>query len=115
MYMEDLLNQGITQMTRNDTSRRQQLAARLKSAIATAAIVGTIGGWMAFGAQQMSATTSATTPAVAQVAESSSTTATTRTTESAAAQPSGSSSTTALSGTGTQSSASSQSTSQRRA
>jgi hypothetical protein len=88
-------------MTRNDTSRRQQLVARLKSAIATAAIVGTIGGWMAFGAQQMFATTSATTPAVAQVAESSSTTATTSTTAAATAQAAGSSSSAASAPTAT--------------
>ena len=54
---------------------KQFLAARLKSAIATAAIVGTLGGWAAFG---MQATTVASTDtlapaAVAQVADASTT------------------------------------------
>jgi len=52
-------------MARNDTSRRQQLSGNIKSAIATAAIVGTLGGWVAFGSQQ-AATTIDTSTAVAQ-------------------------------------------------
>ena len=54
-------------MARNDTSKRQLLSANLKSAIATAAIVGTIGGWAALGTQQATTTTVASTQAVAQV------------------------------------------------
>jgi hypothetical protein len=38
-------------MTRNNNTR-QQIVASLKSAIATAAVIGTIGGWVTFGAQQ---------------------------------------------------------------
>ena len=57
-------------MARNDTSKRQLLSANLKSAIATAAIVGTIGGWAALGTQQATTTTIASTQAVAQVADS---------------------------------------------
>jgi Mg-chelatase subunit ChlI len=36
-------------MARQETSQRQLLSASLKSAVATAAIVATIGGWVAFG------------------------------------------------------------------
>src|SRR5215217_6796695 len=66
-------------MAHPDISRRKQLAARLKSAIATAAIVGTLGGWLAFGTQQTSTpvastTTSAAAPVVAQSAASNNTT-----------------------------------------
>src|SRR5689334_19546648 len=116
-------------MPRIDTSRRQQLAARLKSAIATAALVGTIGGWVAFGTQQSATTTvEATTPVatvvsdLAQVAQSSSTTSgvaqvaesSTSSQGGTATQSSASDSTSSQSGTATQSSASSsQSTSQR--
>jgi hypothetical protein len=60
-------------MSKQETSRRHLLAARLKSAIASAALVGTIGGWVAFGTQQLS-TTSVVTPAVAQVSVSNDTT-----------------------------------------
>src|SRR5581483_4321650 len=65
-------------MASKDTSRRQGLSSNIKSAIATAAIVGTLGGWVAFGSQQAATagtTTATSAPAVAQVAESSDTTA----------------------------------------
>jgi hypothetical protein len=70
--IEELLEQGIIIMTRIDTSRRQQLVGRLKSAVVTAAFVGTLGGWIAFGTQEPATTTVVTTavpataPAVAQ-------------------------------------------------
>ena len=61
-------------MTRIDTSHRQQFAARLKSAVATAALVATLGGWIAFGTQEPATTTVAITavsPTAAAVAEAS--------------------------------------------
>src|SRR5262245_2417059 len=68
-------------MTTRDTSRRQQLAARLKSAVATAAIVGTLGGWMAFGTQQSTTAivAAADAPTAAAVAQASTTDITTST------------------------------------
>ena len=74
-------------MPANDTPRRQRLSSNLKSAITTAAIVGAIGGWAAFGAQQAAVTTTST-QAVAQVDTSTGTTAQASTTsQSAASQP----------------------------
>ncbi|NNJ12333.1 hypothetical protein EKD04_018565 [Chloroflexales bacterium ZM16-3] len=52
-------------MARTDTSRRQQLVAGLKSAVATAAIVGTLGGWAAFSPSSATNTASVDTGAVA--------------------------------------------------
>lgn len=52
-------------MPANDTPRRQMLSSNLKSAITTAAIVGAIGGWAAFGTQQ-TAVTNTTTQTAAQ-------------------------------------------------
>lgn len=49
-------------MASTDTSGRQLLGARLRSAIATAAVVGAVGGWVAFG-MQPSATASGAVPA----------------------------------------------------
>ena len=60
-------------MARNDSTRTKQLSANLRSALVTAALVGTLGGWVAFGSQQ-AATTAADTMAavaVAQVADTS--------------------------------------------
>lgn len=71
-------------MPRQDTSRRQQLVAGLKAATVTAAIVGTVGGWVAFGAQPEVTTIDTTTSAVAQVATSSNTTVPTATLEATA-------------------------------
>jgi len=119
---EDLLHQGITDMANPNTSQRKQLIARLKSAIATAAIVGTLGGWLAFGTNQTStAVTSTTTsgetvPAVAQsttnsnTAASSATAATTSTTAATAT----SNSTAAQSSAATQASTSSSAPRSRR-
>lgn len=57
-------------MASTDTTRRQRLSAPLRSAIATAAIVGTLGGWVAFGTHSdSSVATSAQAPA--QAADSS--------------------------------------------
>jgi hypothetical protein len=94
-------------MTQTDKSRRQRLALRLKSAITTAAIVGTLAGWGVFGVQQLAATnvaveaTSVSAPAAAQVVASIATAAPTSTTsqsttlvQSSAAQSSTSSSST---------------------
>jgi hypothetical protein len=58
-------------MTSNEKSRRYMLAMRLKSAIATAAIVGTMGGWVAFGTQPATTAVVTDTAVVAQVATSS--------------------------------------------
>jgi hypothetical protein len=55
-------------MASTDISRRQLLAARLRSAVATAAVVGAVGGWVAFGMQ--SNTAASTTAPAAQVAGS---------------------------------------------
>src|SRR5260221_12876031 len=76
-------------MAHPDKLHRKQLFARLKSAITTAAIVGTLGGWLAFGSHQTpttvaSTSTGASVPAVAQSAASNSTTATNSTTAAAA-------------------------------
>lgn len=64
-------------MASNHTSRRQQLSGNIKSAIATAAILGTLGGWVAFGSQQAAtadtSTVATSVTAVAQVAASDST------------------------------------------
>lgn len=38
-------------MTPNDNARRQQLHAGLKASIITAAVVGAVGGWVAFSPQ----------------------------------------------------------------
>src|SRR5579859_4627868 len=43
-------------MASNETIRRQQLAASIKSAVATAAVVGTVAGWIAFGNNQATTT-----------------------------------------------------------
>jgi hypothetical protein len=69
-------------MTSIEKSRRQLLAMRLKSAIATAAIVGTIGGWVAFGTQPATTVAVADTAAVAQVATSSQSSTTAQSTTS---------------------------------
>jgi hypothetical protein len=52
-------------MKRRDTAGRQLLVARMKSVIASAAIAGTVGGWVAFAGQQ--ASTAAETSAVTTV------------------------------------------------
>src|SRR5689334_303807 len=85
---------GDTIMANKDTARRQQMVARIKSAVATAAIVGTLGGWMAFGTQQSTemAAVSTDTPAVAQVASA-------NTSSSAVQVPQSSGTTTTTSGT----------------
>ena len=59
-------------MNPNQKQQRQQLIARLKSSIATAAIVGTLGGWAAFGMNaNATAVDTAATTAVVQVADAS--------------------------------------------
>ena len=114
-------NEGITDMAHPDTARRKQLIARLKSAIATAAIVGTLGGWLAFGTHQTSTavtstTTAATVPAVAQSAANSNTAAssTTAATTSTTAAAATSNSTAAQTSAATQASTSSSSPTSRR-
>lgn len=52
-------------MAKTDITRRQQLVAGLKSAVATAAIVGSIGGWAAFSGAADSNTLTADTATVA--------------------------------------------------
>ena len=128
---EDLLVQGIITVTHIDTSRRQQLAARLKSAVATAALVATLAGWIAFGTQEPATTTVVTTavlataPAVAEASTPNNTTASgiqpDQSDSSAAATdiapsatPNTSSDTTTQSGTTAPSSASSSSSVSRR-
>ena len=63
-------------MASKATSGRQRLSGNIKSAIATAAVAGTLGGWVAFGSQQAAtidtSTAATSAPAVAQVAESNS-------------------------------------------
>ena len=54
-------------MARNDSTRTKQLSANLRSALVTAALVGTLGGWVAFGSQQAATTATDTTAAVAVV------------------------------------------------
>ena len=56
-------------MAQYDAPRRRHLTANLKSAAATAAIVGAIGGWVAFGARS-APTTVATAPDPAPAAGS---------------------------------------------
>src|SRR6266508_457555 len=56
-------------MAHNDNSRRQHLSANLRSALTTAAVVGTIGGWVAFGSQQTTTTVATSTPAAAQASD----------------------------------------------
>lgn len=55
-------------MARNDTTRNKRLSASLRSAIATAAIVGALGGWVGFSSQQ-AASVAADTSVVAQAAD----------------------------------------------
>jgi hypothetical protein len=57
-------------MARNDTIRNKRLSASLRSAIATAAIVGTLGGWVGFSSQQAASAVAATS-AVASAADTS--------------------------------------------
>ena len=74
-------------MAGNDTQRRQLLSANLKSAITTAAIVGAIGGWAAFGTQQttVATTSTGTTQVVAQAVDSATTDQSSASTASSAA------------------------------
>lgn len=44
-------------MKTNNKVNSQQLIARVKAAIASAALVGTLGGWLIFGSQSQTATT----------------------------------------------------------
>lgn len=52
-------------MKPNENARRQQLAASLKASVATAAVVGALGGWVAFGAQATATDTTSTVAAAA--------------------------------------------------
>ena len=47
-------------MKPNENARRQQLAASLKASVATAAVVGALGGWVAFGTQATAIDTTST-------------------------------------------------------
>src|SRR5262245_16200407 len=76
---ESLLTRENT-MARIDTSRRQQLVAHLKSAVGTAALVATLGGWIAFGTREpatitgVTAAVPTTVPVVVEASTSNNTT-----------------------------------------
>ncbi len=91
-------------MPANDKQRRSSISSNLKSAITTAALLSTIGGWAVFGTQQTAVTTPST-PAVAQVAASAGTAAQASTTSDAADPASASASTAAQASTDSQSAA----------
>ena len=52
-------------MKPNENARRQQLAASLKASVATAAVVGALGGWVAFGTQATAIDTTSTVASAA--------------------------------------------------
>ncbi|MFN8478801.1 MAG: hypothetical protein U0074_13405 [Kouleothrix sp.] len=64
-------------MKPNENARRQQLAASLKASVATAAVVGALGGWVAFGTQATAIDTTSTVASAANTTSAATTSSST--------------------------------------